>query len=73
MSVVNAHPPADRRCQLYSGSGLGGQNLLRCINEGTHYERWNGCACSDPDDEMCIEDFLTWECDGPHDPGNEVA
>lgn len=67
---MNLHPPADRRCQLYSGVG---GDLRRCVNEGTHYQSWNGCACEERDNEMCIDDFLSWECDGPHDPGKEAA
>ncbi len=48
------HPPASRKCQIYVG--VGGPELQRCTNEGTHWEKWGGD----------IDEFHSWECDGDH-------
>lgn len=61
------HPPANRRCQIY------GHTSVRCINEGTHWEKWGGCGCDAPDAETCEKDFFSWECDGPHRYGEAAA
>lgn len=62
-TVVDRHPPVDRRCQIY----IGEPELFRCRNEGTHWEKWGGCDCLEPDGEVCEEDFYSWECGGDHD------
>lgn len=62
------HPPADLRCQIYVTSGVPDMGLSRCGNEGTHWERWTGCGCADPDSEVCEDDFYSWECGSAHDP-----
>lgn len=40
--------------------------LSRCVNRGTHWERWAGCLCPDPDGEVCEDDFYSWECESSH-------
>lgn len=62
MDKVDKHPPADTRCQIYTGQ----PELLRCLNEGTHWEQWGGCHCADTDPEVCEADYFSWECDGNH-------
>lgn len=60
------HPPANRRCQIYSGApGDTGQPTLRCRNEGTHWVKWGGCGCGEPEYDVCEQDFYSWECDQP--------
>lgn len=66
------HPPADRRCQIYVGNDED-RNLDRCSNEGTHWEKWAGCHCADPDTHVCEGDFYSWECESPHNPTKEAA
>lgn len=62
------HPPADRRCQIYSmWNAEESRPTLRCRNGGTHYEKWGGCSCQDADHDVCEQDFFSWECDGPCD------
>lgn len=63
MNVVDKHPPADTRCQIYIGSA----ELFRCQNEGTHWEKWGGCSCTKSDPDVCEADYFSWECDGEHD------
>jgi len=45
-----------------------GHDFLRCVNESTHEEVWQGCPCKVKDSECCLEDGWgsSWECDGPH-------
>lgn len=71
MTAVPLHPPVSRRCQIYLPEVPGGRDLARCINEGTHWEKWPGCNCKDPDEDMCTDDLLTWECDGQHQVSRE--
>lgn len=66
MTRANLHPPANRRCQVYVAEAPDKRNLLRCVNDGTHWEKWPGCNCPEPDEDMCSEDLITWECDGEH-------
>lgn len=61
------HPPANRRCQIYITASPGSENLDRCRNEGTHWEKWPGCYCTDPMTHGCEGDFYSWECDSKHD------
>lgn len=61
------HPPANHRCQIY------GNTSVRCINEGTHWEKWFGCGCTALDHDVCEKDFFSWECDGPHRFGEVTA
>lgn len=61
--MTDRHPPVNRRCQIYVGS----PELLRCRNEGTHWEQWGGCGCEEQDAEVCEADYFSWECDGAHD------
>ena len=68
------HPPADRRCQIYvtvdpvaAYHAAVGSELFRCVNEGTHWERWSGCGCDTKDDAVCEDEFFSWECSGEHD------
>lgn len=67
MSAADQHPPADRRCQLYSRNDFSGE-IARCTNQGTHWVRWGGCPCGDVDGEFCESEFESWECDGPCAP-----
>lgn len=68
------HPPADRRCQIYYTVTPSADNgLTRCRNQGTHWEKWGGCHCPDPDEEVCEDDFYSWECDGDHDVPEAAA
>lgn len=57
------HPPALRRCQIYSET-----TSVRCINEGTHWIPWGKCTHADSNhpDGPCEADFYSWECDGVH-------
>lgn len=74
MSGAVMHPPANRRCQVYIPKDADGRSLDRCVNEGTHWELWPGCVCPDPDEDVCMDDFYTWECGGPHRlPEQEAA
>lgn len=62
------HPPVDKRCQIYvSPPSSTSRDLRRCINPGTHWEKWGGCGCGDPSD-VCEAEFYSWECEGPHLP-----
>lgn len=69
--MINKHPPANRRCQIY----MGGPELNRCENTGTHWEKWGGCGCTPPDidPEVCEGDYYSWECDGVHAIPEAVA
>lgn len=67
------HPPADRRCQIYTTALSVDDSLNRCRNQGTHWEKWGGCDCSEPDEEVCEGDFYSWECDGGHDAPEAAA
>lgn len=64
------HPPTDRRCQIYitgkQTDEAHSRALDRCQNEGSHWEKWGGCLCGDPDSDVCEGDFWSWECDGEH-------
>lgn len=60
---MNGPPPADRRCQIY----IGHPELLRCRNDGDHWEKWGGCSCDEKDESVCIADYFSWECAGEHD------
>lgn len=63
------HPPANRRCQIYyKAQGATMEELVRCRNEGTHWEKWPGCGCADTDPDVCCGDFFSWECDNIHNP-----
>lgn len=66
------HPPADRRCQIYLSNDAD-HNLDRCKNDGTHWESWPGCYCTDAATHGCEGDFFSWECNGPHDLKKEAA
>jgi hypothetical protein len=68
MSEASMHPPADRRCQIYVQGTPESRDLLRCINTGTHWEKWPGCYCTDTLTHGCDGDFYSWECAGPHLP-----
>lgn len=62
------HPPIDRRCQIYvsSGDDYPAVHLRPCENEGTHWVKWDGCACEgDAVHGGCPDDFQSWECDDP--------
>lgn len=55
------HPPAVRRCQIYSEA-----TSVRCINEGSHWVPWGRCTHdgNNHDGELtCEADFYSWECD----------
>lgn len=62
--MTTMHPPADLRCQIYTGDE-GGGSLTRCQSEGNRWEKWGGCNCSEPDADVCEGDFYSWEC-GAH-------
>lgn len=62
MKPVDMHPPAERRCQIYSEE----QVYARCSNEGTEWHRWGGCNCPTPNSDVCENDFYSWECSGAH-------
>lgn len=66
------HPPVDQRCQIYVPVVLGERELVRCQNEGTHWEKWPGCGCKNDDPDVCEGDFFSWECDGQHVPVPKV-
>ena len=53
------HPPAVRRCQIYSES-----TSVRCINEGTHWVEWGGCQHVNSTHDHCEFEYYSWECDG---------
>lgn len=57
------HPPAIRRCQIYSEA-----TSVRCINEGTHWVEWGGCqhVGTPPHSGPCEFEYYSWECDGAH-------
>lgn len=64
MTLDDLHPPANRRCQIYSET-----TAVRCTNLGTHWEKWGGsCSCYDRACSTldCAKGFRTWECNGPH-------
>jgi hypothetical protein len=66
MSNIKMHPPADRRCQIYTSRSNG--DLVRCPNPGTHWEKWGSCDCETPELTECDEqEFYSWECDGHSD------
>jgi hypothetical protein len=44
-------------------------DLITCLNEGTHWQHYRGCLCVRRDRDVCVDDFRIWECDGPHDYG----
>lgn len=72
------HPPADRRCQIYTtGSWRPAdhtyERMTRCVNEGTHWVKWGGCNCGDPDTQYCEGDYFSWECDGDGHVYTEAA
>jgi hypothetical protein len=69
MTASQMSPPGDKRCQIYSGDP---SDLKRCTNDGTHWVKWAGCECVEPDGEDCMDDFYSWECD-VHDPAGKVA
>lgn len=74
MNAISKQPPVDRRCQIYFQTPPNGTDgMTRCSKEGTHWEKWGGCGCPDPDDEVCEEDFYSWECDGIHDVTEAAA
>lgn len=65
---IDRHPPADRRCQIYIRTPLNTPNTMqRCVNPGTRWVKWGGCACGDST-EVCEAEFYSWECDGPCSP-----
>lgn len=66
--MSDMHPPANRRCQIYltAGATYATDDLRRCVNEGTHWEKWGGCNCGSSATAFCEGDFYTWECDGTH-------
>lgn len=68
------HPPASRRCQIYfTQDPQDEESLQRCPNEGTHWEKWSGCECPEPDHDVCVTgDFYSWECDGVHEYGGKT-
>ena len=66
MTSVIQHPPADRRCQIYLHPDPASRDLHRCVNTGTHWEKWPGCGCEPCDPDSCEGDFYSWECDGDH-------
>jgi hypothetical protein len=58
------HPPAVRRCQIYSEA-----TSVRCINEGTHWVSWGGCQHFGENhgaQSECDFEYYSWECDGTH-------
>ena len=70
---VSMHPPANVRCQIYSTGQGGAPDLLRCTKQGTHWEKWCGCGCTDRDPDVCEGDYFSWECDGDHAVEKETA
>ena len=62
--MTDRHPPTDRRCQIYITYS---EEMLRCENEGTHWEKWPGCYCTDALTHGCEGDFFSWECGGKHE------
>lgn len=69
MNATDMHPPADRRCQIYvRPTGGTMQDLVRCVNEGTHWVKWGGCVCPDGNTDVCEDAFESWECDGHSTP-----
>jgi hypothetical protein len=73
MSVTEMPPPGDKRCQIYSPRVPGTEgDLERCRSDGTHWVKWSGCECIDEEDDDCMADFFSWECD-THDAPREAA
>lgn len=66
MTNLSMHPPVDRRCQIYLQPNPVSRDLQRCVNPGTHWEKWPGCYCTDASTHGCEGDFFSWECDGEH-------
>lgn len=67
--MIDMHPPANRRCAIYSTGewnvATGTYEIVaRCTNEGTHWVRWGGCTCNSADRTYCEQDMVSWECDG---------
>lgn len=75
MSATDLPPPAHPRCQVYTEVGPDGAKAMeRCPRPGTHWVKWAGCSCigDGRDDDDCLDDFYSWECD-EHDPVKEAA
>lgn len=69
---IDMHPPADLRCQIYvMEPGTTMADMARCSNEGTHWVKWAGCSCPEPEEDICEADFYSWECDESHGPHTE--
>jgi hypothetical protein len=64
MKKIDMHPPVDQRCQIYfqlPGGRPG--DLVRCVNDGTHWLKWGGCGCEPDDPDLCEGTYYSWECD----------
>jgi hypothetical protein len=60
--VLNRPPPTHLQCQGYTPDPL---PEIRCVNTGTHWERWGHCNCSDKHDDVCEKAIDVWTCAGP--------